>query len=82
MGRRRRKVVRIPKKKLPKVFICPKCGKESIKIEVTKEGEKATVRCSNCSLVDEVLTKSYFEDVDVYCHFVDRFYEQTQGERV
>ncbi|MEM1514472.1 MAG: hypothetical protein QXT26_05030 [Thermoproteota archaeon] len=78
MGRKRRKVVKVLKKRIPKVFLCPKCNQQSIRIEITEEDNerKATVRCGNlnCGYVKEMVVKPYFKEVDVYCQLIDEFY--------
>jgi len=82
LGRRRRRVIRLPKKRLPKVFRCPRCGGESIRVERLKGGDKAVVRCGVCHLSGEVEVEPYYEDVDIYCRFADLYYSGKLVERV
>jgi len=74
MGRRRRKVVRIPKKKLPKLFSCPSCGKQAVRVEMFREEGRAIVSCGNCGAKGEFPFRAALSEVDFYCMFTDRFY--------
>ena len=74
MGRKRKNQVRIHKKRLPKLFPCPKCGKESIKVTLSKEENYATVGCGNCGINNVFQIKPFHQEVDVYCMFTDKLY--------
>jgi len=72
--RRRRKVVKIVRKTLPKVFVCPRCGARSVKVIVDAGLRKAKVACSICGLTAEIPVSPSSQPVDIYCQFSDLFY--------
>jgi transcription elongation factor Elf1 len=74
LGRRRRRVVRIVKKKLPTVFTCPRCGEEAVRVTIDKQTGNATVLCALCQLKDEFPAHPAAQMIDVYSYFTDRFY--------
>ena len=74
MGRRRRRVIRIVKKKLPTVFVCPRCGEEAVRVTIAKDTGHATVLCALCNLKDEFPAHPAAQPIDVYSYFADRFY--------
>ncbi|HEX9262586.1 MAG TPA: hypothetical protein VF893_08685 [Candidatus Bathyarchaeia archaeon] len=80
MGRRRRKVVHIPKKRLPKFFSCPRCGKETVRVELFRDETRAEVGCSSCGLQEEFQLKSAQGEVDVYCMFTDKVYGSSRRQ--
>jgi len=71
--RRRRKVVKVVKKTLPKIFVCPRCGGNSVKV-IMGQGGKAIVKCSICQLSAELPVSPTSQPVDLYCQFTDLFY--------
>lgn len=74
MGRRRRKVVKIVRKTLPELYLCPRCGKNTVKATINKKRDRAVVICSNCSLNAAFRYTPQMGEVDAYCRFVDDFY--------
>jgi len=74
LGRRRRRVIRIVKKKLPTVFVCPRCGEEAVRVTIAKDTGKAVVLCALCNLKDEFPAHPAAQPIDVYSYFTDRFY--------
>jgi len=75
MGRRRKKSVHIPKKRLPKFFSCPTCGKETVLVNIKREeGGQAVAQCSSCGIREEFQIKPAQNEVDVYCMLTDSVY--------
>ena len=73
MGRRKRKVIRLPQKKLPKTFLCPKCGEEAVRVTLDKI-LPAKVMCGKCGLKLDIPASPQDQFVDLYCKFTDKFY--------
>jgi transcription elongation factor Elf1 len=74
MGRRRKKAVKIVRRTLPELYLCPRCGKNTVKATISKRREKALVVCSSCDLNASFSSTPQMEEVDAYCRFVDNFY--------
>ncbi len=83
MGRRRRKVEKVVRRTLPELFLCPRCGKNTVKATINKKKGYAVVVCSNCSLNESFQYTPQMAEVDAYCRFVDSFYAgETREEPV
>jgi transcription elongation factor Elf1 len=80
MGRRRKQVVKIVRRTLPELYLCPRCGKNTVKASINKSTSMATVICSSCSLRSSFAAKTNMASVDAYCIFVDHFYDQGSQE--
>jgi len=76
LGRRKRRVIKIFKKKLPTVFICPNCGEEAVKVTFLKEKSSALVQCGSCGIKEEFESMPYADMVDIYCKFTDKFHSK------
>jgi len=76
MGRRRkrRKIIRRPKKKIPKIFTCPNCGEKSVSVHIDKENGQVSVRCGVCGLEASFDYMPILQPVDYYGKFVDSFH--------
>ena len=82
MGRKRKRVVHIPKKRLPKFFSCPKCGKETVVVKISKESAHAIAGCSSCGLNEEFSVKPAQTAVDVYCMLTDKVFSSPKKKEV
>lgn len=50
------------------------CGKESIRVEILRDEERAVVSCGNCGAREEFTIKRALGEIDVYCMFTDKIY--------
>jgi transcription elongation factor Elf1 len=82
LGRRRKKTVRIPRKRLPNIFSCPKCGKETVRVEISREEGSAVAGCSSCGFKEKFQIKPAQSEVDVYCMLTDRVYSPLRNSSV
>jgi len=74
MGRKRQKVVKIIKKRLPDQYLCPNCGMNTVGIIIHPSEGLARIICSSCSLKGQFPVPENTDPVDAYCIFVDKFY--------
>ncbi|MGQ9680019.1 MAG: hypothetical protein ACUVV4_04560 [Candidatus Bathyarchaeia archaeon] len=74
MGRRRKKEEKIIRKTLPDFYLCPNCGKNTMKATLNKKEGKASIICGNCGLKKIIGINNQMEEVDAYNRFIDSYY--------
>lgn len=74
MGRKRQKVVKIIKRRLPSQYLCPNCGKNTISVILKRDVNLGRVICATCNLKSQFNIPDEIEAVDAYCLFVDKYY--------
>ncbi|MEM1567374.1 MAG: hypothetical protein QXI84_02740 [Thermofilaceae archaeon] len=75
MGRRKsRKRIKLrPRRMLPKVFQCPRCGSVSVSVVTDKSGGLVQVRCVTCGLSADFEYREFYQPVDYYAKFLDAY---------
>jgi transcription elongation factor Elf1 len=74
MGRKRKKEVQIFKRRLPEQYLCPSCGMNTIRVNLSKKNNTAMMSCGTCNLRKIVNIGEKISQVDAYCLFVDNYY--------
>jgi transcription elongation factor Elf1 len=80
MGRRRKQVVKIVRRTLPELYLCPRCGKNTVKAGINKTKSRAAVICSSCGLRSSFAATTNMVSIDAYCEFVDQYYANGSPE--
>ncbi len=76
MGRRKtRKVIKREPKRLPKVFRCPRCGEQSVVVDLDRQLNRGRIKCGRCQLSAELPIHTLTQTIDVYARFLDMYYE-------
>lgn len=76
MGRRKtRKVIKREPKRLPKVFRCPRCGEQSVVVDLDRQLSRGKIKCGRCQLSAELPIHALTQMIDVYAKFLDLYYE-------
>jgi len=77
MGRRKskRRIRPRPRRRLPTVFQCPRCGTVSVSVSVDKSNEVVHVRCMTCGLSADFEYREFYQPVDYYAKFLDSYEE-------
>ncbi len=81
MGRKlHRKVPTRPKPSIPRIFECPRCEAEAVKIEMKESPIAiATVMCGNCHItITFTNIKKLYDKVDIFGIWVDDYYDELE----
>jgi transcription elongation factor Elf1 len=73
-GRKKRKtkIIKV-KPKIPNMFDCPRCGRNTLSIEI--EDGKAIINCGSCGLCSIIDVPTIFDKANIYGKFIDLYYE-------
>ncbi|HDD33941.1 MAG TPA: hypothetical protein ENG30_02185 [Thermofilaceae archaeon] len=84
MGRRKRsrKIRLRPRRTLPKIYQCPRCGAVAVSVSVDKAENLVRVKCASCGLTDTLEYREYYHPVDYYAKFLDRYEELIASQEV
>ena len=81
MGRKRRKIIRRPPRRIPKVFYCPLCNQQSVTV-VNVTTYSAEVSCGNCGTTHVVPWYRSSMPVDAYSTWYDVVTGRRKAEEV
>ncbi len=71
MGRRKRRVIKVFKRKLPKILACPRCGNISLIVDRVTD-DLVNIKCGTCHLLYSYPASKEKEYIDTYNEFIDK----------
>ncbi len=74
MGRKKkRRVIKRVRPRLPSLFLCPACGVQSVMVVLKRKEREALIKCGSCGLDEFVKISEEAEPVDAYAKFIDKY---------